>query len=144
MQVKNEIDISINNSKNQLNAIKEEIYRKRLEVYKQNNIDIILKLTKGSSSDSENANKLDQMLNDIKTINGGYQGYSELVKQLRDYEADNDRKALEMKGIIEEDYKRDQKFKNETGMEVLDIKQASNGLLESFEKHGRNLTAAMK
>jgi len=49
-----------------------------------------------------------------------------------------------MKGIIEEDYKRDQKFKNETGMEVLDIKQASNGLLESFEKHGRNLTAAMK
>jgi len=49
MQVKNEIDISINNSKNQLNAIKEEIYRKRLEVYKNNNIDIILKLTNGQS-----------------------------------------------------------------------------------------------
>lgn len=49
-----------------------------------------------------------------------------------------------MKTIIEEDYKRDQKFKSETGMQVLDIKQASNGLLESFEKHGKNLTAAMR
>jgi hypothetical protein len=144
--VLNEIQISINNSKNQLNAIVEDILRKRMEVYKDNNIDVLIRLATMTKSQigGEQTGELEQKISDIKSIHGGYLGYQDLINQLKKYEQENDQMANEMKTCIEEDYRRDMQFKQQTGFSVLDIKQASNGLLLSFEKHGKNLTAVIK
>lgn len=41
-QIENEIKLNITNCKDNLNAIKEDIEKERMEVYKKNNIDVIL------------------------------------------------------------------------------------------------------
>lgn len=41
-QIKNEIQLNVNQSRDKLNAIQEEVSRERNEFYKKNNIDVIL------------------------------------------------------------------------------------------------------
>ena len=85
-----------------------------------------------------------KILDEIKNINGGFDGYFNLVRTLSTFSKENDEKAMQIKHIIEQDHQRDKEFEASTGVKVLGIKQASNGLLENFTKHGITLTQLRK
>ncbi len=140
-QLENDINLTINKSKNNLNAVEENIEKERLEVYKQNNIDLILKLASG---EEDGNSELENNIQDIIEINGGVDGYTNLLNSLKEYDQNNDKEAKDIKGIIEQDYYRDKEFMAKTGIKVLGIKECSNGLLDNFQKHGVTLTALRK
>ena len=76
--MENEIRLIINKNKNDLIAIREDIEKERVNVYRNNNIDVILKL----ASQNENADELNKNLKDIREVNGGHDGYKNLIEQL--------------------------------------------------------------
>lgn len=138
-QLKNEFALIINNNKNKLNAMIEDIERLKIDEYRKNNVDVILRIAL-SSKDLTLENKL----NEIKEIHGGLHGYTSLINSLQDFMKQNDNKAKQIKKLIEDDYARDQQFYSQHGVKLLSIKDRSNGILPNFERHGITLTGLKK
>jgi hypothetical protein len=138
-QLENDLNLSINKNKNNLNALIENIEIKKLNEYKKNNIDVILRMVLSGTEES-----LENRIKEIQKIYGGLHGYENIIKDLEKMGSENDAKAKKIKSIIEQDHIRDKEFHGQYGIKVLGIKEASNGLLENFMRHGTTLTGLRK
>lgn len=138
-QLENDLNLSINKNKNNLNALIENIEKKKMNEYKKHNVDVILRMALSGTEGS-----LEEKIKEIHEIYGGLHGYETLLKDLQKCGLENDQKAKNIKNIIEQDYHRDKQFHNQYGIKTLGIKEASNGLLENFMRHGTTLTGLRK
>lgn len=134
-QLVSEFALIINNNKNNLNAMIENIEKLKIDEYKKHNLDIILRIALSSQDYT-----LENKIKEIKDIHGGLKGYSNLVTDLQSFFAKNDSKASHIKKLIEEDHISDAKFYNSYGVKVLGIKESGSSILTNFERHGVTLT----
>lgn len=135
-QLISEFALIINNNKNNLNAMIENIEKLKIEEYKKHNIDVILRIAL-SSQDLTLENKLKE----IQDIHGGLKGYSNLISDLQSFFNKNDAKANYIKKLIEEDHVADNNFYNSYGVKVLGIKDSGSSILTNFQRHGVTLTS---
>lgn len=138
-QLMSEFALIINNNKNNLHAMIENIEKSKIEEYKKHNVDIILRLALSSQDHT-----LENKIKEITEIHGGLKGYSSLVSDLQSFFAKNNSKANHIKNMIEEDHLSDVKFFNAYGVKVLGIKEGGSGILTNFERHGVTLTGLKK